>query len=50
MTIIANTIAIAALLAPALAASPFYCPSVNATGFMPSCCHGITGQVGVWCK
>ncbi|KAH8846647.1 hypothetical protein MCOR27_009306 [Pyricularia oryzae] len=33
----------------ASAAFNFYCPGVNATGFYPSCCRGITGQVGVDC-
>jgi len=47
---VSKLVALAAVLTPALAASPFYCPSVNSTGFNPSCCHGIVGQVGVWCK
>ncbi|KAL2761047.1 hypothetical protein ACRALDRAFT_2094118 [Sodiomyces alcalophilus JCM 7366] len=40
---------LAASAFPALATAYFYCPSVNATGFNPSCCHQIVGQVGVWC-
>ncbi|KAI6351753.1 hypothetical protein MCOR25_009755 [Pyricularia grisea] len=37
------------LVSSASAALNFYCPNVNATGFYPACCIGITGQVGVDC-
>ncbi|TLD19662.1 hypothetical protein PspLS_09428, partial [Pyricularia sp. CBS 133598] len=37
------------LVSSASAALNFYCPTVNATGFYPACCLGITGQVGVDC-
>lgn len=32
-----------------LAAAYFHCPTVNETGFQPSCCHAVVGQVGIWC-
>lgn len=38
------------LVSSASAALNFYCPNVNATGFYPACCIGITGQVGVDCE
>lgn len=27
----------------------FHCPTVNETGFQPSCCYDIVGQVGIGC-
>lgn len=41
---------ISAALLPAVASAFFHCPTVNETGFLPSCCNTIVGQVGVWCK
>ncbi|ELQ37851.1 hypothetical protein OOU_Y34scaffold00568g5 [Pyricularia oryzae Y34] len=46
---LAAVVLASSFVSTASAAFNFYCPGVNATGFYPSCCRGITGQVGVDC-